>query len=368
MPERLLNFFQKKFAIVIESSASVKEMPSSLLRKGTAGLPCFSRQVIRDYYQTLANLNVSPEKTCYPLGSCTMKYNPYINDWAASLPGFTDATLGHRLRMCRDASRFSSTFKTGLSVSLVFKLLRPNRLQVLRVNWLDSKCSKPTMKQMETKIDVVLIPKSAHGTNFATATTAGFVGGRDSNGRPTGIVHLEADPTGQIDINDLDAKIAIHGTHICGIMVTNPNTCGVFETRFKKIADKIHSIGGLVYMDGANMNAIAGWADLGAMGVDAVHNNLHKTWTIPHGGGGPGDAIVAVSEKLVEFLPGFQITLEDGIYQPVRPRHSVGSFHRHWGNFAHKVRCYTYLLRLGREGVRRMAAMAYCPPAIFLKN
>ena len=111
-------------------------------------------------------------------------------------------------------------------------------------------------------------------------------------------------------------------------------------------------------MDGANMNAIAGWADLGAMGVDAVHNNLHKTWTIPHGGGGPGDAIVAVSEKLVEFLPGFQITLENGIYQPVRPRHSVGSFHRHWGNFAHKVRCYTYLLRLGREGVRRMAAMA----------
>ena len=357
--ERLLNFFQKKFGPAIESSASVKELPSSLLRKGTAGLPCFSRQVIRDYYQTLANLNVSPEKTCYPLGSCTMKYNPYINDWAASLPGFTDA---HPQAPVEDVQ---GCFEILFNIQDWFK--RITGLQAVTTQPVAGAQGELVGLKMfqayheangDENRDVVLIPKSAHGTNFATATTAGFVGGRDSDGRPTGIVHLEADPTGQIDINDLDAKIAIHGTHICGIMVTNPNTCGVFETRFKNIADKIHSIGGLVYMDGANMNAIAGWADLGAMGVDAVHNNLHKTWTIPHGGGGPGDAIVAVSEKLVDFLPGFQITLEDGIYQPIRPRNSVGSFHRHWGNFAHKVRCYTYLLRLGREGVRRMAAMA----------
>jgi glycine dehydrogenase len=111
-------------------------------------------------------------------------------------------------------------------------------------------------------------------------------------------------------------------------------------------------------MDGANMNAIASWADLGAMGVDAVHNNLHKTWTIPHGGGGPGDAIVAVSEKLVDFLPGLQVIEEEGVFKSVRPEKSIGSFHRHWGNFAHKVRCYTYLLRLGKEGVPRMSAMA----------
>jgi len=107
------------------------------------------------------------------------------------------------------------------------------------------------------------------------------------------------------------------------------------------------------------MNAIAGWLDLGKMGVDAVHNNLHKTWTIPHGGGGPGDAIVAVSERLVDYLPGHQIEKRgDGTYAPVIPPKSIGTFHRHWGNFAHKVRAYTYLLRLGREGVRRMAAVA----------
>jgi glycine dehydrogenase len=111
-------------------------------------------------------------------------------------------------------------------------------------------------------------------------------------------------------------------------------------------------------MDGANMNAIAGWCDLGAMGVDAVHNNLHKTWTIPHGGGGPGDAIVGVSERLLPYLPGYQIEQRDGGYIPVKAPKSIGSFHRHWGNFAHKVRAYTYLLRLGREGVPRMTAMA----------
>ena len=141
-------------------------------------------------------------------------------------------------------------------------------------------------------------------------------------------------------------------------MVTNPNTSGVFETEFRAIADLIHDVGGLVYMDGANMNAIAGWCDLGAMGVDAVHNNLHKTWTIPHGGGGPGDAIVGVSERLVPYLPGYQIEQKDGEYLPLRPEKSIGSFHRHWGNFAHKVRAYSYLLRLGREGVPRMSAMA----------
>ena len=124
------------------------------------------------------------------------------------------------------------------------------------------------------------------------------------------------------------------------------------------MAQSIHEVGGLVYMDGANMNAIAGWLNLDELGVDAVHNNLHKTWSIPHGGGGPGDGIVAVSHRLVDFLPGFQIEQQGGQYVPVRPKHSIGAFHRHWGNFGHKVRTYTYLQRLGREGVRRMSAMA----------
>jgi len=169
---------------------------------------------------------------------------------------------------------------------------------------------------------------------------------------------LKSAPDGRVDQVDFAAKIAEFGPRIAGMMVTNPNTSGVFETDFQKMASEIHRIGGLVYMDGANMNAIAGWVNLGALGVDAVHNNLHKTWTVPHGGGGPGDGIVAVSELLVDFLPGFQIAKQGDDYVPVKPKHSIGSFHRHWGNFAHKVRVYTYLQRLGKEGVRRMSAMS----------
>ncbi|NUM89470.1 MAG: hypothetical protein HUU37_09725 [Bdellovibrionales bacterium] len=124
------------------------------------------------------------------------------------------------------------------------------------------------------------------------------------------------------------------------------------------MADLVHAAGGLVYMDGANMNAIAGWVDLGKLGVDAVHNNTHKTWSIPHGGGGPGDAFVAVSEKLLDYMPGAQCVRVGDHYRLIRPKKSIGSFHRHLGNFGHKVRAYTYVRALGHEGVRRMSAVA----------
>ena len=142
-------------------------------------------------------------------------------------------------------------------------------------------------------------------------------------------------------------------------MITNPNTSGLFEESFHEISKCVHKAGGLVYMDGANMNAIAGKIDLGKLGVDAVHNNLHKTWTIPHGGGGPGDAIVAVSKKLIPFLPGVQIIKDaSGEFNSVLPEKSIGSFHRHWGNFSHKVRAYSYLLRLGKVGVPKISGNA----------
>ena len=124
------------------------------------------------------------------------------------------------------------------------------------------------------------------------------------------------------------------------------------------MAELVHQAGGLVYMDGANMNAIANWINLDKLGVDAVHNNLHKTWTIPHGGGGPGDAIVAVSEKLAHYLPGVQVVRQGEGYDITTPAQSIGQFHRHFGNFAHKVRALTYLKRLGSEGIRRMSGMA----------
>jgi glycine dehydrogenase len=124
------------------------------------------------------------------------------------------------------------------------------------------------------------------------------------------------------------------------------------------MAELIHGIGGLVYMDGANMNAIAGWIDLNKLGVDAVHNNLHKTWSIPHGGGGPGDGMVAVSHRLVDYLPGIQVSFKNNLYDVFKAPKSIGSFHRHYGNFAHKVRAYTYIKALGGVGTRQMSAVA----------
>ena len=353
--EKLVAFFEDTFPAFEDADASppLPDIPPKLLRQGATELPEIPEDEIRAYYRKLAELNVSPDDACYPLGSCTMKYNPFVNDWAASLTGFAEV---HPQAPAQDAQG-------------PLEVLHEIQEWFAKITGLPAVTTQPVAGAQgelvglklfqayhrdrgESHRDVVFIPKSAHGTNFATAVMAGFV--------PSGgIIHLEALPDGRIDSADFDAKLAIHGNRLCGVMVTNPNTSGVFETDFQSIADKVHAAGGLVYMDGANMNAIAGHVDLGALGVDAVHNNLHKTWTIPHGGGGPGDAIVAVSECLTDYLPGTQVVRgEDGLLNLVRPLKSIGSFHRHHGNFGHKVRALAYLFRLGREGIPRMSALA----------
>ncbi len=325
--------------------------PPALLRKEPAGLPGFSHDELANYYQQLANLNVSPDDGCYPLGSCTMKYNPMLNDWAAALEGFSEI---HPQSPEEDAQgplevlfEIQEWFKkiTGLAgVTTQPVAGAQGELVGLKLFQAYHK------SRNEEHRNIVLIPSSAHGTNFATAATAGY---------GSGIVCLQANHQGMIDLDDFRMKLEIHRNNLCGVMITNPNTSGIFEENFRTIAQEVHHAGGLVYMDGANMNAIAGIVDLGKLGVDAVHNNLHKTWTIPHGGGGPGDAIVAVSEKLLDFLPGKQIVkTKEGTFRSTRPKNSIGTFHRNWGNFGHKVRAYAYLLRLGKAGVPRMASMA----------
>ena len=346
----LEQFFAETFTPAPETAQSLPQIPSYYRRQGAVGLPQFDGKELRQFYTQLGEQNVSPDDNIYPLGSCTMKYNPWINDWAASLPGFTNV---HPQADIEDVQgclevlyNIQERFKTitglpGLTTEPVAgaqgELVGLKMFQAYHRD-----------KDGEGARDVLLIPASAHGTNPATATVAGI----------SNIVTVGADGKGQIDFDQLTQIVGEYGKRIIGIMVTNPNTSGIFENRFKDMAALIHSVGGLVYMDGANMNAIAGWVDLDKMGVDAVHNNLHKTWTIPHGGGGPGDAIVAVSEKLLDYLPGVQILCEGGKYRYQRPAKSIGSFHRHFGNFAHKVRCYTYLAALGDEGVRQMSAVA----------
>lgn len=350
----LLSFLKEEFPPckkVIKQNTTSTIIPEYHLRRIPVRLASFSEEELREYYNKLAELNVSPDDGCYPLGSCTMKYNPLLNDWAAGLEGFAHI---HPQSPREDAQ---GPLKVLYEIQAWFK----------KITGLPGVTTQPVAgaqgelvgiklfqafhrKNGQSHRKYILIPRSAHGTNFATAAMAGY---------QDGIVYLEANEQGTIDIEDFHKKIEIHGPELCGVMITNPNTSGIFETNFRNIADEVHQAGGLVYMDGANMNAIAGVINLSELGVDAVHNNLHKTWTIPHGGGGPGDAIVAVSEKLIEFLPGKQIIqLANGSYDVRTPKYSIGSFHRNWGNFGHKVRAYSYLIRLGQEGVPRMSSVA----------
>lgn len=356
--EKLENFFSENFE-ALENDEFLPEIPETFLRKTPVGLPNFSEDEIKSFYKKLSDLNVSPDDNIYPLGSCTMKYNPYINDWAASLPGFTNVHPQAPIEDVQGSLEIlygiQEMFKsiTGLPAVTTQPVAgAQGELVGLKL----FQAYHRDRNQADTR-NILLIPRSAHGTNPATATMAGFET-KVENGIQYGIVTIEANEKGQIDFNQLKAEIEKYNTRIAGVMVTNPNTSGLFETCFKDMADLIHGVGGLVYMDGANMNAIAGWIDLNKMGVDAVHNNLHKTWTIPHGGGGPGDGIVAVSHRLIDYLPGIQVVKNGENFSVVTAPKTIGSFHRHMGNFAHKIRAYTYIKALGSEGTRDMAAVA----------
>jgi glycine dehydrogenase len=356
--EKLEKFFKDNFEEQ-EKEISIPQIDSKLLRTTPVGLPNFTTQELKDFYDKLGEQNVSPDDNIYPLGSCTMKYNPYINDWAASLPGFANI---HPQAPIEDAQ---GSIELLYGMQEMFKAitglpgLTTEPVAGAQGELVGLKLFQAYHRDRGNgeKKNIILIPRSAHGTNPATATMAGFVT-KTIDGEKRGIITIDADEHGQINMPQLKEVVAEYGERIAGIMVTNPNTSGIFEAQFKDMSDLIHSVDGLVYMDGANMNAIAGWIDLNAMGVDAVHNNLHKTWSIPHGGGGPGDAIVAVSDKLLDYLPGVTAVKKDGIFDlEVAPK-AIGKFHRHLGNFGHKVRCYTYLMALGSEGVKKMSGVA----------
>jgi glycine dehydrogenase len=358
--QRLVDCFTEVLgAAAADSGPAVPPLPSTYLRQQPAGLPNWSDSELRQLFAALAEQNISPDRTCYPLGSCTMKYNPYLNEVAANLPGFAQL---HPAAPLADAQ---GTLEVLYSVQEYFKAITglaavtTQPVAGAQGELVGLKLFQAYHRSRgDTARDVILIPHSAHGTNPATATMAGFATIQKGEEVLAGVVEIDAGANGQIDMAHLRHLLERYRGRVAGIMITNPNTSGVFETHFQEVATLIHHEGGLVYMDGANMNAIAGWVNLGALGVDAVHNNNHKTWSIPHGGGGPGDAIVAVSDRLVPFLPGVQVVRTAQGYALERPAQSIGSVHRHFGNMAHKIRTYTYLRALGRQGVRRMSAVA----------
>ncbi|MBL6991756.1 MAG: aminomethyl-transferring glycine dehydrogenase subunit GcvPB [Bacteriovoracaceae bacterium] len=356
--QKLINFFKDEFSTK-SPSATILDVPPNYLRQQAVDLPNFSLEELKTFYLELGAQNVSPDDNIYPLGSCTMKYNPFVNDYVASLPGFTDI---HPQAPLEDAQ---GSLEILYEIQEMFKKITglPG-IATCPVAGAQGELAGLKMFQAYhrnngegEKRNIILIPSSAHGTNPATATMCGF-NTKKIAGVQHGIVLINAYENGQMDMEHLQSLVSEYSERIAGVMVTNPNTSGIFENKFKEMADLIHSVGGLVYMDGANMNAISSWINLDKMGVDAVHNNLHKTWSISHGGGGPGDAIVAVSDKLLDFIPGIIVNKVDNKFTLETPNKSMGALHRHFGNFAHKIRCYAYLKALGSEGIKKMSATA----------
>jgi glycine dehydrogenase subunit 2 len=304
-------------------------------------LPELSERDLVAHYTRLAHRNFAVDLGAYPLGSCTMKYNPKVCDWAAEHGGFRDlhpatpaalaegaleVLLAAEDILCRLTGMAAATFQppagaagelTGL---LIMRAYHRNRGR------------NPS---------TILIPDSAHGTNPASVTLAGF------RAR-----HIPSDPRGMVDLEAVRA--AVDGD-TAGLMLTNPNTLGLFEEHVAEIAEAVHQSDGLVYYDGANLNAILGVVRPGDMGFDIVHSNLHKTFATPHGGGGPGAGPVAVVERLASYLPGPLPRRTPAGPRWVMPEHSIGRVHGRHGNFLVVLRALTYMLALGGPGLRRVA-------------
>jgi glycine dehydrogenase subunit 2 len=305
-------------------------------------LPEVSERDLVAHFTRLAHRNFAVDLGAYPLGSCTMKYNPKVADWAAERPGFTGlhpstpaALAQGALAVLLEAERFLCEL-TGMARAT---FQPPAGASGELTGLLVMRAYHEAAGHVRSR---VIIPDSAHGTNPASVALAGYQ-----------VMPVPSNARGMVDLAALRHLV---DEEVAGLMLTNPNTLGLFEQEICEIAALVHDAGGLVYYDGANLNAILGVARPGDMGFDIVHSNLHKTFATPHGGGGPGAGPVAVAERLARYLPGpLPATLPDGKLGWEMPPASIGRVHGHHGNFLVVVRALAYMLALGGEGLRRVA-------------
>ena len=303
------------------------EIPASMKRAEDAQLPeCDELTVVR-HYTNLSNNNFGVDTGFYPLGSCTMKYNPKINEEMATLPQFQNLHPKQPAATVKGASALVTLLEkslcelTGLA-HFTFKPYAGAPGELTGLMTIDNyHRSRGDMARKK-----VIVPDSAHGTNPASAAVCGLE-----------IIEVKSLADGTVDFEDLQRIVAEQGAEIAAMMMTNPNTLGLFETRIPEIAQLIHDCGGLMYYDGANLNPMLGACRPGDMGFDVMHINLHKTFSTPHGGGGPGSGPVGVREGLQEFFPC------------VSP---------YQGNYAVMMRAYAYILSLGREHIKEVGPLA----------
>lgn len=326
---------------------ALEEMvPRECLREEDARLPEVSEVDVVRHFTRLSQLNYGVDSGFYPLGSCTMKYNPKVNEDVAALAGFTQV---HPLQP-------AETVQGCLEI-----LYRMDRL-LSEITGMDRFSLQPAagahgemtglmiikayhQHRGDVKRSKIIVPDSAHGTNPASAAMVGF-----------DVVEVKSNDRGEVD---LEALKAVVDDTTAGLMLTNPNTLGLFEGNILEIADIVHKAGGLLYYDGANMNAILGIARPGDMGFDVVHLNLHKTFSTPHGGGGPGSGPVGVKEELEPFLPVPMVGFKDGRYYLDYDRPlSIGRVKSFYGNFGVMVKSYAYIMSMGAEGLKRVSESA----------
>lgn len=322
------------------------ELKRKFITEAETELPEVDELTLVRHYMELSKASFGVDDGFYPLGSCTMKYNPKVNEITASLKGFRDV---HPLQKKRDIQG---------SIELICRLQKA----LCDITGMDAASLQPAAgahgeftglkiirKYHLSRGDVnrtkVIVPDSAHGTNPASSALCGME-----------IVNIASNEQGLVD---LDALRAACDEHTAAFMLTNPNTLGKFEKQILDISRIVHDAGGLLYYDGANLNAIMGVARPADMGFDVVHLNLHKTFSTPHGGGGPGSGPVCVKAELAEFLPT-PVAMKDksSTYSLIEPERTIGKVKAFYGNFNVLVKAYTYILVLGEEGLRNASEMA----------
>ncbi|MBR1943322.1 aminomethyl-transferring glycine dehydrogenase subunit GcvPB [bacterium] len=306
------------------------------LRKGKIGLPQTSELEVLRHYKALSDKNFCIEKGFYPLGSCTMKYNPKVNEKLANLDGFLNLHPALKDEDVQGALELMYKLQEALKTITGMDAVSLQPAAGAHGEFTGMMIVKKYFELKDENRKKVIIPDSAHGTNPASANMAGFE-----------IVQVKSNEKGQVDIEALKEVL---DENVAAIMMTNPNTLGIYEENVLEISDLMHKNGSLLYYDGANFNAIMGYTNPKLMGFDIVHLNLHKTFSTPHGGGGPGAGPVAVVEKLKDLLPVPVITFDGEMYhRNYNLENSIGSVKGYFGNFGILVRAYAYILMLGNE-------------------
>lgn len=320
-------------------------IPAEFLRTESVDLPEVAENDVVRHYTQLSTLNYGVDTGFYPLGSCTMKYNPKVNDWAASLPGFADVHPLQPDYTTQGLLTLLHTLEEGLKEISGMDAVSLQPAAGAHGELTGILMIKAYLTDRGEPRTTILVPDSAHGTNPATAAMAGYQ-----------VKVVPSNRRGGVDVAALRSLVD-GGT--AGLMLTNPNTLGLFEEDILEIAEVVHQAGGLLYYDGANANAVMGLVRPGDMGFDVVHLNLHKTFSTPHGGGGPGSGPVGVKAQLAPYLPYPRLAAgESGWYWDYSRDRSIGKVRSYYGNAGILVRAYAYLRSHGAEGLKAVSETA----------